>query len=364
MTIVVNSSTDTELQVTEDGITKTIPRSILSRDFNRFLGSSGTTIDLRRNVYNAFPNFQLIGASLIGIYSSGAGHANSDRQIMIRSDNQGVTFSSVTFFENSTGLFDTSLLTDIMSVGETAVFKVWTVERTSVGFDTFQTSFVTSGGVTYAMWSPPKDIGGTLFRTGFGLNGSFNESAYFSSPDGKVWTFVSKMFADPARDFTETAFTLDSTGDLYAVARQNGFNATRPMWFNRSTDNGATWTAPTQFDPTVINGTQPDLLLLDGNIYLMTGDRVGFTGLNFAGVPSQHSRITGISIWKSTDDAVTFTTRINTAPMFSTDGGQPSMLVSSGLIMYLFYCAPAATNTDNGVEPGLYFRRINPASII
>src|SRR5690606_2963655 len=134
----------------------------------------------------------------VAIYSSGPAHGVSDRQIMTRSDDWGETWASVDFqTDDNPGVYDTSLLDGLLATGEKAVFKVWTVEKTSDGYQVTVQSTVVESGVTYALWGQPIDIGGVLYRGGYGNNAGQTEAALFKSEDGgTTWAFVAVICAD------------------------------------------------------------------------------------------------------------------------------------------------------------------------
>lgn len=299
---------------------------------------------------------------IVGIYSSGAGHGNSDRQIMVRSDDNGETYIKRDFFVNATATYDATLLDGLLATGDKLVFKVFTIEKTSGGYSCTSVSSVVNGGVTYALWSQTIKIGTTLYRTGYSTSGGVTQSALFSSADGGVtWAFVSVICAEAGVNYSEAALVQCSGGSIFCIIRKDGFNSTRPLVWVRSSDF-VTWSAPVQFDPAFINGTQPVLLRLKNNkLLLMTGDRVGNSGLTSIGRNFSGQAITGIAAWISTDELGTaWTERYMLAPMWSTDGGQPAPVeLADGRIVHLYYAAPAATNSNSGIEPGVFTGTFN-----
>ena len=368
MSLVLISGDKTSIIATKSGNSCVIPKALGNADYMDALGVSGKVIARQNSVYNAFPAMVKIGSSLIGIYSSGAGHGNSDRQIMVRSDDSGATWTSATFYENAGAVYNNTLLNGLMATGDKIGLKTWTIEKTVGGYNNTIVSTVANGGITYALWTNDMiDIGGVKYKTGYGTNAGFTQTALFKSTNGGVtWTFVSIMAAHAARNYSEAGLCRCTNGDLFAVVRQDGFSSTRPLWWIRSTDGGLTWTAPVQYDPGDINGVQPYLFTLaNGDVILMAGDRVGFSGINGNGLTSTAEGITGISAWRSSDHGVTFTSRSMIAPMWSTDGGQPAPVqLANGNVGFLCYLAPAPTDGTNGVEPEVWFLSFNPNSLV
>ena len=289
--------------------------------------------------YAAFPYVIRIGLSIVGIYSDGESHAASARQIMIRSDDNGATWQSVEFYNNSTGVFNFSLLVGLLASGQKAVFKVWTVFNNGGTFSATAQSTVSYGGLTYALWSRVTNApDGKLWRTGYATNGGNQQSALFESSDnGTSWSGKSIMFSGTG--FFNESDLVNTTGSTWiAYCREDG-GVGNPIYKSVSTDDGATWGASTLIDTALISGRQPNLTKLsDGSIILATGDRFGVSGYSGGGSTTNGFDTTGITIFRSTDNGDTWSFRTRISATFSTDGGQPMVIeTTAGRILVVFY---------------------------
>jgi hypothetical protein len=130
---------------------------------------------------------------------------------------------------------------------------------------------------------------------------------------------------------------------LYAIVREDT-GSNRPLYYTQSFDSGVQWQTPTLFS-SAIDGTQPNLTkLASGTWILLAGDRVGSSGFDGSGRPTTYTNITGISVWKSTDNGVTWTNRMMMDRSWSTDCGQPKLveLADASLVLY-WYTRPNET---------------------
>lgn len=318
-----------------------IPRHPVNHVFVQAFNFKTQQIAEADGKYLAFPFVISIGSSLVGIYSDGESHAASDKQVMIRSDDNGATWSSVEFFVNATGVFNTSLLTDLIADGDTAVFKVWTVKNTAGVFSVTTASTVSYGGLTYALWSKAAPgPSSKLYRTGYATNGSDTQTALFESADGGVtWSGVAVMFSGAGKLFNEADLVNTSGTNWLAVCREDS-GSSNPLYTATSTDDGATWSAASLLTAASINGRQPNLSMLsDGSIILATGDRAGVSGYSgSAGDQVAGFDTTGITVFRSTDSGSTWSFRTRIAPIFSTDGGQPYVNeTTAGRICVVYY---------------------------
>ena len=253
--------------------------------------------------YLAFPFVVKKGSSLIGIYSDGDAHASSDKQIMIRSDDNGATWSSVDFFVAATSTYNYSLISPLLASGESVVLKPWTIKNTAGSVAATFTPTVSNGGVTYAMWSKAVDgPSSKLYRTGYGLNGSVSQTALFESSDGgDTWSFVSVMFSDGALSFSEADVVNLAGSNWLAVCREDtGGSAASTVYLSYSTDDGATWATDVLLDNTRTSGRQPNLVKTnDGALILSTGDRRGGSGITGGGDTLFGSALTGICVHRA-----------------------------------------------------------------
>jgi hypothetical protein len=371
MSLAVTFADVDRLGVTIEGVPSIVPRAMMNADYQRLFDIGLKKIELDRFVYNAFPGWMLQrGASLAFIFSSGAGHAKSHRQIGIRTDDNFQTFSRVVFFENATGVYDNSFLDGMLETGEVYPAKnIWKVRKTAGGYENKVQSTIAVTGQgsdngTYAFWAAePITWNGKLYCTGYRVSPTPYVSALFESSNGGWdWTFTTIIASDPSLWLGETAIVEYGNGNFIAVIREE-IGSGRPLYLARSVGNITSWTAPTLISE--IQGVQPALTrLADGDILLTVGHRTGSSGLFNSGKMRDQVNITGIVTVRSANNGVTWPNRVNLAPMWSTDGGQPMpKVLSDGRVGFPCYLAPGATNGDIGVEPGIYFGTCNGDTI-
>lgn len=346
---------------------KQVPAEFLNARFLQIPGYKIRLVAQEMGVYNAFPGgVQRFGDYIVGIFSSGAGHANSDRQRWVKSKNGFVTFETGTFFENATLAHDTSFLEGLISEGESANFKtVFTVKNEGGTLAPYRQATIDVSGDTYAFWGEPKFIGDRWFGAAYRTAGGYRRAALFESTDGMVtWVYKSMIAAAGARLFGETSFDECANGDWVAVTRDDPATNIRDLYIERSTDQGATWSTPVKL-PSHVVGTQPFVKRLsNGHLMLFAGDRTGSGGLNNVGAQQDFEDITGVSCWKSTDNGLTWGPRIHLAPSWSTDCGQyVPVELEDGNVLGLCYLSPGATNGTRGIEPGIYAIEFDPAGI-
>lgn len=299
--------------------------------------------------YLAFPFIIKLGSSLVGIYSDGDSHASSDKQIMIRSDDNGLTWTSVDFYVVSTGIFNYSLVSDLITPGQNALFKVWLVRNIAGVFSTVTLTPISYGGSDYTLWSRTKPgPGGLLFASGYTTIIGDRKTALFSSADnGVTWTGRSVIFDTAGRQYNECDF-VNTTGTNWLAVVREDVGSSNNMYYSTSTNDGVTWSAPTLFTTTAINGRQPCLIkATDGSLILATGDRSGSSGYGgSAGDQIFGTDTTGITVFRSTDNGSTWSYRTRISPMFSTDGGQPMINETTANRVNIVYYARKTTNSN------------------
>lgn len=308
MTVTVSIKREFELIVTDsEGNPSVIPRDFSNSVFvEAFDYKTKLVDDSIPDNYLAFPYVIKIGTSLVGIYSDSDAHASGlNGQWMIRSDDNGDSWSKVLFYDaDNPAVFNTSLLTDILSSGQTATFKVWTVKNTAGIFTVSTTSTVSYGGNTYALWSRPiTGPSSVLWRTGYALVSGVTQTALFSSSDGGLtWTGVSVMFADPTKFYSEAdIINLNGTNWLAIVREDSTSSAYNSLYYSISTNNGSSWQSPVLLTQTNVNGRQPNLMkTTDGSIILSSSDRkTGSSGYSSSGVIVPYIYdTTGITVYR------------------------------------------------------------------
>lgn len=373
MSFAITAVHEDKLEVTIEGIPSIVPRSLMNAEYQRIFDIGFKKIDLERNVYNAFPGWMLKrGASKAFIYSSGIGHAQSQRQIGIRTDDDFATFSRSVFFENATGVYDNSFLDGMLLPDEVFAAKnIFKVRKTASGYENKvqSTIAVTGQGAndgTYAFWSSrPIEVNGKLYCTGYRTSPAPAVPALFESVNGGWdWTFFTIVApASAPLALNEMAICAYGVNNYLGVIREET-GAGRPLYITRSIGDLVSWTTPSLLSN--IQGVQPSLTPLpDGDILLTVGHRTGSSGFfDSGGKIREQINITGIVTWRSTNNGATWPNRVNLAPMWSTDGGQPMPeVLESGLVGFPCYLAPGSTNRDAGVEPGLFFGTCNGDTI-
>lgn len=308
MSIVVSSAGKREFELVANDLDSDpclFPRVPANSVFTQAFGFTTKIVAASDTDYLAFPYVTTIGTSLIGIYSTSDSHASGSSQIMIRSDDDGLTWSSVTFYDNDSGDYDYSLLNGLLPSGDKVVLKVWTVTNTAGTFSNVVNSTVSFGGLNYAIWSRPvAGPSSKLWRTGYATNGSYTQTALFESSDGgDTWTGVSVIF-NGSYLFTEADLANIGGSNWLAVCRENTsptVTGGNPLYYATSNDDGATWTVQGQYSTLLVNGRQPNLTkLAAGDIILASGNRSGTSG--YAGSIGDQVRMaitTGNCVYKN-----------------------------------------------------------------
>lgn len=306
--------------------------------------------------YDAFPYATKIGNSIVGIFSTGTAHAQSNKQVMFRSDDGGNTFRVKDFFINNNQKYDFSLVDDLLNEGKSADLKVWNLRKNN-GLIKATTTSKADG---YSIWSTPKKAGAKLYRTGY--NAKTWQTALLESLDGGItWKFKSIIAPSTAsKQFSEADIVNTHSDNWIAYIREDK-GKDNNLYRSISTNNGNTWSTPIALDHKLINGRQPNLTKLDdGSIILVTGDRTGSSG--YAGKSGNvvyGKDTTGITIFRSTDNGKTWSPRKRVSPIYSTDGGQPSVVdLGSGKVFIVWY----ARKTTKG-KPSINSCTININSL-
>lgn len=375
MAIVINEITEKHLDITEDGVNMIAPRKFLNKHYQQLIGGNIEDVDRDGIKYKAFPFTQIIGVYLVLIYSDGDAHASSDRQIMARKPiasiaSNTVPWETVVFFENSTGDFDFSLLSDIMNNGDLFTFKVWAVSQTSgIISAATATNPVVSGNPdpeidgTYLLWSKPRTFAGSVYRTCYSVEASGWNTALFTSADQVTWTLkgVIAKGRGAALQFNETDIVETTSGNFLAFIREDA-GAGRAVYTSTSADL-ITWTAPVL--STIFTGTQPNAIeLTNGSLLVSFGDRVGSTGFDAGGVVLNGDNLTGIITHVSTDNGATWSLGTNFDLSWSTDCGQPYMEeVSAGIVSMCYYNSWGPTS-ESFTEPGISQKVFSEANIV
>lgn len=255
--------------------------------------------------YLAFPYVTKIGTTLIGLYSNSDSHASGSSQYMIKSTDNGLTWTSTLFYNNDTNTYDYSLLNGVLTSGSKVILKVWTITNTAGVFSSVVNSSVSYGGLSYAMWSRPiTGPSGKLWRTGYAVNGSYTQTALFESSDGgDTWTGKSIIF-DGSYLFSEADVVNVGGTNWLSVCRESTaptVTGGNPLYYATSDDDGATWTIQGQYNTSLVNGRQPNLTkLAAGDIILGAGVRSGTSGYGgSAGDQVRMAITTGNSIYKN-----------------------------------------------------------------
>ncbi|AZR93938.1 hypothetical protein BBB39_15255 [Bordetella trematum] len=324
------------------------PREVRNHVMAQALNFRTKLIDSRADRYLAFPQAQLLKGSIVGIYSDGVGHADSDRQVMFRSDDYGESFRTTPFaVKNPQGggyLYDFSLIEDLVSAGESVALKVFTITNDGGTLRPTVVSQIQAEGLTYSTWGRvTRGSDGKYYRTAYAsLSPAQQQPAVFESSDMITWIFKSVIMSLPGRLLNECAIVETSPGSWLALCREDS-GANNPIYWARSTSNMGIsgWSAAQAYPTNLVQGRQPDLIKLsDGSLLLATGDRSGTSGYGgSAGDQVTSFSTTGITVFRTTDmSGATWGYRTRIAPIYSTDGGQPSPVeISPGRVFMPFY---------------------------
>lgn len=307
MAITIQERRATEFRATRETKTVLVPRSLTNAEFHEIMGLKTTTLfsgpDGDTLQYAAFPMTPayLIGGKIIGVYSDGPAHGDSDRQIMFRIDDPA-NFSrgdirQVNFRVSGSAVFDTSLLDDLMADGDRHVIKRFLISKAAGIITVTVLPLVTNDGLTFSPWSRPKQLSdGHWYRAGYQTNTSNSQTVLLKSTDNKAtWSFVSFMASNEALRFTEADIVETSPGKLVALVREDTTDG-RPLYQTESDDLGLTWSTPVLQTEKLLGGVQPNAnTLADGTHLWMFGDRSGPSGSSNVGMPRPFGDCTGIT---------------------------------------------------------------------
>lgn len=305
--------------------------------------------------YNAFPYSITIGSSIVGIFSEGLKHADSDKQVMFRSDDGGKTFSTVDFFINDTGAYNFSLISDLLNEGDTVVLKTWAIKKTGGVTSATSTPTVVNAGITYALWSEVVTVGSNSYRTGYAVEPAgelFNRVAIFSSPssDQVNWSYLDEIAnGGGSLKFNETSLTYTGSVSGFTVYIREDSGAGNPLYRCSGDNTGQNWSTPTLVPG--ITGRQPKVTpMANGKFVLTTGDRAGVIGES-GNERTFYIDNTGINMYVSeVGDINTWGMPIQISTTYSTDGGQPwAVQISTNRILIPYY---ARRSIDK--NPGIF----------
>lgn len=326
-----------------------------SNDVSNISSNSYRSKIIYNENYDAFPYVTKIGNSIVGIFSTGVGHGASSKQVMFRSDDNGLTFTTTDFFVKSGKVFNFDLISDLLAEGEAINLKIWHVKKSSGILTATNTSIIDG----YSVWSKPKTSGSSLYRTGY--NSDRQTALLESFDDGATWAVKSIIAPKTSGKRFSEADIVNTYSDNWVAYIREDKSKDNNLYRSTSTNNGNTWSTPTAVNPRLINGRQPNLTKLDdGSIILVTGDRTGNSGYaSGSGNIVYGNDTTGITIFRSTNNGKTWSLRKRVSPIYSTDGGQPSVVdLSNGKIFIVWY----ARKTTKG-KPSINSCTINVNSL-
>ncbi len=322
-----------------DGKKNYFSKSILNMDFLRELNIKTARYTNDDN-YNAFPYCATYSTYMFTMYSYGAGHANSDGQMLARVslDSEG-TPEQVEFVNNSTPtVFDLSLLEGVLLDGHSLTFKIWTITNNGGTLSVTTLAPVNNGGIDYNHWGEVVVTGGVNYRTAYSyVSGNYNAALLKSLDNGVTWTFESTIASGTGvgdHIYNEAALFYIGSGDFVAIIRDDDDTVTDgSLYISKSLDYGATWSAPTilrDSEGEYIRGRQPKLtrVTIGGSATYMAltiGKRNGGSG-SYGGRDIYFGDRTGIQMYISSDygDTEGNWGQPTMLDMFnSTDGGQP-----------------------------------------
>lgn len=358
MTITVGLNKPDYVYGVIDGKKKVFSKAVANFDFAREFDvkTARYTTSGKTGVYNAFPYFTSYGTKLIGLYSEGADHAESDRQVMIVSSKSsfGQSYSKTVFYENSTGVYDFSGLDGVLNDGDSLILKSWTIRNTGGVFSATINATVNVSGDDYSMWSPIVSTSGTIYRTGYHYEAGNCNTALFSSVDGgDTWTFKSFIAQGTVANgllFNEAALAYLGSGKFVAIIRDDSdTHWENALYQSVSTDYGISFSEP-ELMPEYISGRQPNLTIITGSstLALVVGKRTGASGCD-AGESRYFGDRTGIQLVLTQDGAETWGESTMLDGFYSTDGGQPAAVSHDTGRLYIAYYARKSVDESTDI---------------
>lgn len=180
--------------------------------------------------YKMAPFSAMIGEVMIGLFSDGGIHGDTDRQIFLRKDGLRGTWQSVTYYEVATATYDFSLLSPLMAEGDVLTLKAFTNVKMPDGVKVTINSTITNW--TNSLLYSDDHENAAWTKTGFDAfgAGSVANTTAVRAPDGS-------QTADFIRPTTGTS-TRSLQQTLTGFSPNQSVCAT--VWFRRQT-GGAQW---------------------------------------------------------------------------------------------------------------------------
>jgi peptidoglycan hydrolase-like protein with peptidoglycan-binding domain len=230
---------------------------------------------------------RLADGRLIAVYCVGTGSQDSGSIVYQTSSNNGQTWSSATTVvapASSYGYTDTEVT--VLPDGIVLISAMYLANNASS-----VSPIVIRGVVNNDLsitWSLPIDVpstfsfpgttssilrlsNGTLMLGLYPFNSDNAVHVIFSSDEGQTWS--NETTVTTGSGFDESNYVQLESGEIIGILRQdsNGY------WMATSTDNGATWSTPTQIlnSSVASNPSRPALVLSQGGTLLLVGRFIG-----------------------------------------------------------------------------------------
>ena len=240
---------------------------------------------------NETPGFaRLADGRLLTAYFVGSG-AGLDGSIVTRtSSNNGVSWSSattiltpaashtysepnLTVLSNGTILLSVRYGTNDGVTNDVEVIQGTVNGDLSITWATPVTIASTFGAGKVVSTSYILSLANGQLMLGLYNNAESKIDVIFSSDSGQTWGSESNVVTNSgSNSFNESNYVQLSNGTIVGVLRNDGSGGTEGYWVTKSTDNGATWSAPTQIfaSPAVTTPGRPALSITpSGAIFMM-----------------------------------------------------------------------------------------------